>query len=78
MKSSTSWEVENWMYGFVIMRNVKLMIIIKFIYWSAWQQLTDKLQTNTGGRKLVNTEEVNKQKERWRKIHEYAITKNYI
>jgi hypothetical protein len=26
------------------MRNVKIMIIIKSIYWTAWQHLRDKLQ----------------------------------
>jgi hypothetical protein len=51
------------------MRNVKVMIIIKSIYWSAWQQLRDKLQTNTGERKHINTEEANKQKQRWSEIH---------
>jgi hypothetical protein len=51
------------------MRNVKVMIIITSIYWSAWQQLRDKLQASTEERKHINTEEVNKQKQKWREIH---------
>jgi hypothetical protein len=49
------------------MRNVNVMIIIKSVYWSAWQQLRDKLQANTGETKLINTE-ANKQKQRWKVI----------
>jgi hypothetical protein len=38
-------------------------------YWNAWQQLKDKLQASTGGRKHINTEEVKKQKQRWSEIY---------
>jgi hypothetical protein len=54
------------------MRNVKVLIIIiiiKSFYWCAWQQLRDKSQASTGKRKYINTEAVNKQKQRWREIH---------
>jgi hypothetical protein len=40
------------------------MIIIKPIYWSAWQRLRDKLQASTGERKHINTEGMNKQKKK--------------
>jgi hypothetical protein len=49
-----------------IMRNGKVMTIIKFIYRSVWQ---DKLQASTGERKHINTWEVRKQKRRWIEIH---------
>jgi replication initiation and membrane attachment protein DnaB len=50
-------------------RNVKVMIIIKSIYWSAWQQLRDKLQASTGERKQTNVEDMNKRKQRWIEIN---------
>jgi hypothetical protein len=59
---------------YIIMRNVKAMLIIMSIYWSAWVQLRDKLQASTGERKHINTEEVNKQTKNTKNV----ITKNYI
>jgi hypothetical protein len=52
------------------MCNMRVIIVIKSIYWSARQQLRDKLQASTGERKHINTEEANKQNQRWKEIHE--------
>jgi hypothetical protein len=57
----------------IIMRNVKVMLVFTSIYWIVRQQLRDKLQAITGERKHINTEEVNKQKQRWREIHKEYI-----
>jgi hypothetical protein len=38
----------------------------------------DKLPTSTGERKHINTEKVNKEKQKWRTIHKEVITKKYI
>jgi ribosomal protein L35 len=53
------------------------MTIIKSIYCSAWQQLRDKLQASTGGRKHINTEKVNKNKNE-EKYTKYIIIKSCI
>jgi hypothetical protein len=47
------------------MLNVEVMLTIYPIYWSSWQQLKDKLETSTEERKHVNTEEINKKKNRY-------------
>jgi acyl-CoA-binding protein len=51
------------------MGNVKLMIITKSMYWSAWQQLTGKLQEALEKENTLITEETNKWKQRWREKH---------
>jgi hypothetical protein len=61
------------------MRNMKVIIIIKSIYWSAWQQPRDKLLASNGERKQISTEEAKKQRQRWREIYKertLSITKN--
>jgi hypothetical protein len=61
------------------MRDVKVRIVIKSIYRSAWQQLRDKLQANTGERKRINEEVVSaKKKKDEEKYKKNIITKNYI
>jgi hypothetical protein len=63
-------------YAYIIMRNMKVMMIIKSIYWSAWQQLKDKLQANTEERKHINIKKwTNKNEE---KYTNNVITKNYM
>jgi hypothetical protein len=60
------------------MRNVKVMIKMESIYWSAWQQLRDKLQGCTGERKHISTEEMKKKNKDEEKHRKDVITKNYI
>jgi hypothetical protein len=62
----------------ITMHNVGVIIINKPIYWSALQQLRDKLQALTGERKNINTEEVNKQKQRWREKYKERNNKERI
>jgi hypothetical protein len=57
------------------MRNMKVMIIIKSIYWCAVQQIKDKLQARTGERTWINVEEVNKKKKDEEKYTKNVITK---
>jgi hypothetical protein len=59
------------------MRNVKVMIIIKSIHGSVWQQLIDKLQASIGERKHINAEEVNNKKDE-EKTTNKLTTRNYI
>jgi hypothetical protein len=60
------------------MCNMKVMLIITYIYWSAWKQIREKLQASTGGGKHINTEEVNKQNKDEEKYTKKVITTNYI
>jgi hypothetical protein len=54
------------------------MTIIKFIYRNAWQKLRNKLHANTGERKLINAEEMNKKNRGEKKYTKNIITKNYV
>jgi hypothetical protein len=73
-KQNTVYAFSRIQYTYII-RNVKVMMIIKSVYWSAWQQLREI--TSKHWRNKTHWYRRSEQIKRWREIHEELITQEH-